>query len=156
METNGDRDLERDLEQVERQRLDVYCAQVTPVWAWPTFGVAVMVFLASFESHRVWVPAVAAVGYATFVGAWVAAVNKRSGVQPRLRGMPKPLFGELVRFWVGGAVVALAVVALGVAVSFLLAGAVAGAITIVGGRLFDRRYRRRADALVPGGSLRAP
>lgn len=149
METYG-----RELDELERQRLEVYRAQATPGWAWPSFGLVVLVFLSSFELRRAWVAAVASLGYACFVGFWAGAIAKRSGVQPRLRGMPKPLFGELVRFWVAGALVAAAVVALGLAVSFLAAGVVAGVVTIIGGRHFDRRYRRRADALLASSAPR--
>jgi len=37
--------------------------------------------------------------------------------------------------------------AIGLLVSFVLAGALAGVATVVGGQVYDRRYRHRADAL---------
>lgn len=138
----------QEVQELERRRLDVYRSQTPPRWAWPSLGVAVFAFLASYELRIGWVSAAAALGWPLFVGVWLWMINRRSGVQPRLRGMPKPLFGELVRFWVCGAAVAGVAVALGLTVSFVLAGAVAGAFTVVGGKYFDRRYRQRTDALV--------
>lgn len=142
----------REVDDVQRHRLEVYRSQVTPAWAWPAVGAAVFLFLASYELDLLWVRAVVPAAYCIFVGVWVGMVRARSGVQPRLRGMPRPLLGELVRFWVAGALLAGAAVALGLAVSFLLAGAVAGLVTAVGGQHFDRRYRRRANALVAARS----
>ncbi len=110
---------------------------------------AVFVYVSSYQLRRTWLAVVAPLVYAVFVGVWVGAVNKSSGVQPRPRGMPKPLLGELVRFWVAGAILAASVVAVGLATSFVLAGALAAVAILVGGRHFDRRYRRRADALLP-------
>ena len=145
-------DVTREMEEVQRQRLAVYCSQgSTPPWAWPVFGLAVFLFLSSFELRSTWLSIVAILAYTIFVGIWAGMVTKRTGVQPRLRGMPRPLFSELVRFWVAGALVAGAMVALGLAVSYLLGGAVAGLVTVVGGRHFERRYHRKARALESGG-----
>jgi len=146
----------RQVEELQRQRVEVYRSQATPAWAWPTFAVAVFLFMSSFELRTTWVAFVAPAVYAIFVGIWVGMITKRSGVQPRLRGMPRPLFAELVRFWVGGAVVAGVAVVLGVTVSFVLAGAVLALATVVGGSYYERRYRRQADALVAGSSAPAP
>lgn len=143
-------DAARQLEEVQRQRLEVYCSQSTPGWAWPVFGVGVFLFLSSYELRSAWVTMGAVVVWGVFVGLWLGMLQKRSGVQPRLRGMPRPLFRELVRFWLAGAAVTGVVVALGFAVSFVLAGVLAGVVTTVGGRYFDQRYRRRAEILLAG------
>ena len=86
--------------------------------------------------------------WSVFIGGWVRIIQDRSGVRPRLQGMPKPLLRELVQFWAVGAAVAGAVVALGLAVSFVVAGTLAAVIAVAGGRYGDRRYQRRAEALV--------
>ncbi len=59
--------------------------------------------------------------YALSTGVWVGLVAKRTGVQPR-RGMSRPLLHELYRCWLVGAVAAAALVAVGLNLSFLLAG----------------------------------
>lgn len=66
--------------------------------------------------------------------------------------MPRPLFGEVVRAWVAGMFLIGATIALGLLVSFVLAGALAGIVTAVGGRRYDRRFRARADGLSMAGS----
>ena len=147
-------DVSREVEEVHRQRLAVYCSQGRPpAWAWPAFGLAVFLFISSFELRVTWVSVAATLAYSVFVGVWARMVIDRTGVQPRLRGMPKPLFGELVRFWAAGALVAGVVAALGAAVSFVLGGALAALVTVAGGRYFDRRYRLRAEALLAGGAM---
>ncbi len=145
----------RQVDDVQRHRLEVYRSQVTPVWAWPVFGVAIFVFVSSYQLSETWVHVSAAMAYAIFVGIWVGLIRKRSGVQPRLRGMPRPLFDEVVRAWVAGLVLIGGAVAIGLVVSFVLAGALAGIVTAAGGRYYDRRYRRRADALAAGSSTLA-
>lgn len=136
------------LEEMECRRLEVYAAPSTPAWGWPTLGVAVGLFLASFQFHSVVVHIAGAVAYALFIGIWVGTLARRSGVQPRLRGMPKPLRKELWRFWVAGAILAGVAVAIGLAGSFVLAGVVAGLVTAVGGRTYDRTFRRQAASLL--------
>ena len=101
----------------------------------------------SYEVQETWVRAAVALACAMFFGAWFGLIYKRSGVQPRLRGMPRPLFGEMVRAWVAWLLLIGAAVALGLVVSFVLAGALAGVVVAVGGRHYERRTRRRADAL---------
>ncbi|CAA9276485.1 MAG: hypothetical protein AVDCRST_MAG76-3711 [uncultured Acidimicrobiales bacterium] len=146
-------DANRQVEELQRQRLAVYCSQAgTPAWAWPAFGLGVFLFISSYELRSTWVSVIATLAYSIFVGVWARMVITRTGVQPRLRGMPKPLLVEMVRFWIAGALVAGAVVALGFAVSFVLGGAVAALVTILGGRHFDRRYRRRSRELLAGGA----
>ena len=151
METNAIREVE----EIERRRLDVYRSQVTPGWAWPSFAIAVFLFVSSYELEPRWVHIAAPTAYAAFCGFWIGIIRVHSGVQPRLRGMPKPLFGEVVRAWVGGALLMGAAVAIGMLASWVLAGALAGVATFVGGRAYDRRYRRRADALAQGGPMPA-
>jgi hypothetical protein len=135
METNA----VHGVDEVRRHRLEVYRSQISPAWAWPAFGIAVFLFLSSYELRATWVHIAVPMAYALFVGIWIGMINARSGVQPRLRGMPKPLFGEVVRFWVAGALMIGAAVAVGLVVSFLLAGALAGVGTVAGGRYYDRR-----------------
>ncbi len=151
METNATRLVD----DVQRHQLAVYRSQVTPGWAWPAFGVAVFLFVSSYQLQDAWVHIAAVIAYAIFVGIWVGLIRTRSGVQPRLRGMPRPLFGEVVRAWVAGLVLMGAAVAIGLVVSFVLGGALAGIVTTAGGRYYDRRYRRRADALAAGLSTLA-
>ncbi len=144
MESNA---VRRDIDDAHRHRLGVYRSQVTPAWAWPLLGAAVFLFFSSYALEATWVTFAAPLAYVSFVGIWVGVITRRSGVQPRLGGMPKSLLGELVRFWVAGVVLAGAAVGLGLTVSWLLAGAVAAFGTVLGGRHFDRRYRNRVDAL---------
>jgi hypothetical protein len=47
-------------------------------------------------------------------------------------------------------------VAIGLLVSFVLAGALAGVATFAGGQAYDRRYRRRADSLAGEGASPVP
>lgn len=144
MESNA---IRRDIDDVRRHRLGVYRSQVTPAWAWPLLGTVVFLFFSSYALDATWVKLAAPLAYVGFVGIWVGMITRRSGVRPRVGSMPKALLGELVGFWVAGALFAGAVVALGLTVSWLLAGAVAGVGTAVGGRHSDRRYRNRADTL---------
>jgi hypothetical protein len=143
METNAMREVEA----IRRNRLDVYRSRVTPGWAWPSFAVAVFLFVSSYELEPRWVHIVAPTAYAAFCGVWLGIIRVHSGVRPRLRGMPKTLFGEVVRAWVGGALLVGAAAAIGMLVSWVLAGLLAAVATFLGGREYDRRYRRRADAL---------
>jgi hypothetical protein len=145
----------REVEAIHRHRLDVYRSRITPGWAWPAFAIAVFLFVSSYELEAGWVHIVAPTAYAACCGVWVGIIRVHSGVQPRLRGMPKPLFGEVVRAWVGGLLMMGAAVAVGMLVSWVLAGVLAGAATLAGGREYDRRYRRRADALAGDGPLPA-
>jgi hypothetical protein len=144
METNA----LRQIEELQRQRLEVYRSQVTPAWAWPSIAIAVFLFLSSYELDATWVHIAAPAAWSVFVGIWVSMITSCSGAQPRLRGMPKPLVLEVVRFCVAGLVIVGAAVVLGALVSYVLTGAVVAVATVVGGRSYDRRYRRRADALV--------
>lgn len=130
------------LRDLERQRLAVYAAASAPRWAWPTFGLATGLYLASFSLHSHALSAVAVVLWAAFIGVWVSVASRRSGVQPRWRGMPQPLRRELWRFWAGGALVACVGAAVGLAWSFVAGGVVAGVGTAVGGQAYERRYGR--------------
>jgi LytS/YehU family sensor histidine kinase len=141
-------DASRQLDDVQRYRLEVYRSQAMPVWAWPAFGVGVFVFVSSYELQESWVGTVVALACTLFFGLWVGLLIQRSGVQPRLRGMPGPLFGEVLRGWVTGLLLMGAAFALGFVVSFVLAGALTGIVMAVSGRRYERRARRRADALV--------
>jgi len=134
------------LGELERHRLQVYTAQVLPGWAWPALAVAVGLFFAAYAIPGIWPKIAGAAVYCLAVGVWCGVVTRRSGVQPRLRGMPTPLTGLLWRFWVGGAI---GVVVVGLTVSFLLAGALAATVTYVGGTTYERQYWRRAAELVP-------
>lgn len=140
-------DASRQLDAVRRYWLEVYRSQATPVWAWPAFGVGIFVLVSSYEAQETWVSTGVALACAMFFGVWFGLICKRSGVQPRLRGMPRPLFGEVMRAWVVWLLLMGATVALGLVVSFVLAGALAGIVAAVGGRYYERRTRRRADAL---------
>ena len=135
------------LRDVERHRLQVHTSATTPAWAWPTFGVLVGLFLSSYEIQGDWPRIVFPMLYALSTGVWVGLVAKRTGVQPRLRGMPRPLLHELYRCWLVGAVAAAALVAVGLNLSFLLAGVLGGVLTAVGGTRYDHRYRRLARQL---------
>jgi len=136
-----------EIEDVRRQQLAVYRSPPLAPWAWPVLGVAVFLYLSSFELHSAWVAIAAPLVYALFVGMWAGLIVRRSGVQPRMRGMPKPLLREMWRFWIGCALVMGAAIAVGFAVSFVLAGALAGVATVAGGRHYERRYARRAEDL---------
>jgi len=140
-------DASRQLDDVLRYRLEVSRSQATPAWAWPAFGVGIFVLVSSYEVQETWVSTGVALACAMFFGVWFGLICKRSGVQPRLRGMPRPLFGEMVRAWVVWLLLMGATVALGLVVSFVLAGALAGIVAAAGGRYYEGRTRRRAGAL---------
>jgi len=140
------------LRDVERHRLQVYASGTTPTWAWPTFGVLLFVLLSSYEIPGTWARIVFPMLYALSVGVWVGLVAKHAGVQPRLRGMPRGLQREIYAFWVVGAVAAALLVALGLTVSFVLAGVLGGLLIAVGGSWYDRRYRRLASRLALAAS----
>jgi DNA-binding transcriptional LysR family regulator len=137
-------DLLRD---VERRRLAVYATSSAPRWAWPAFGAGTGLYLASFALDSAIVTMVAAALWVAFVAGWVSVVYRRSGVQPRLRGMPPPLRRELWQFWAGGAVVAVASVWVGVAWSFVASGVLTGVAAALGGQAYERRYERAVARL---------
>jgi hypothetical protein len=143
METNASRRLN----DVQRYQLEVYRSQATPAWAWAAFGVGIFVFVSSYELQETWVSIAVPLACTVFFGGFVGLIWTRSGVQPRLRGMPRPLLGEVVRGSLAGVLVIGAAFALGLAVSFVLAGALAGIVMAASGRYYERRARRRADAL---------
>jgi len=135
------------LQDAERHRLQVYASATTPAWAWPSFGVLVFMYFSSFEISITWARIVASVAYAVLTGVWVGMVARCSGVQPRLRGMPRPLQHQVYLCWLVGAVGAGVLVTIGVNTSYVLAGILAGILTAVGGTFYDRRYRRVAAQL---------
>ena len=140
-------DAVQEIAAVRRHQLDAHRVPPLPGWAWPSFGLAVFLFVASYEVREAWVSIAVPLAYALFCGLWVGAIAKHSGVQARLRGTPKPLFAEIVRAWVGCALIIGGAIAFGLLVSFVLAGALAGIAVIAGGKVYEGRYRRRADAL---------
>ena len=97
--------------------------------------------------REAWVSIAVPVAYALFMGVWSGLIVRHTGVQARLRGTPKPLLAEMVRAWVGGALIIGGAVALGLLVSFVLGGALAAVAIVAGGRIYERRYARRAEAL---------
>jgi hypothetical protein len=125
----------------------VYTSATNPAWAWPTFGVLVCLFLSSYEIREAWSGIVFPMLYALATGVWAGLVAKRTGVQPRLRGMPRRLQHEIYRCWLVGAMVAAALVVVGLNLSFLLAGVLGGVLTAVGGTRYERRCRRLAGQL---------
>jgi hypothetical protein len=146
METNAIRDVR----EIERQQLEVYRSHPMPAWAWPALGFAVFLFLSSYELSAAWVAVAAPMAYALFVGAWAGTIARQTGVQARLRGTPKPLLREMILFMVGVAALIGASVALGLLVSFVLAGVFAAVGVVLGGRAYERRYREQAETLLAG------
>jgi len=149
METEASRDIAA----VRRHQLAAHRPAPLPGWAWPSLGIAVFLFLSSYELREAWVSIAVPLAYALFMGVWSGLIVRHTGVQARLRGTPKPLLAEMVRAWVGGALIIGGAVVLGLLVSFVLAGALAGAAIVAGGRVYERRYARRADALAAATAL---
>jgi hypothetical protein len=140
-------DAVREIEAVRQHQLAVHRATPLPAWAWPSFGIGVFLFLSSYALGESWIAIGAPIAYSLFVGVWAGLIVRHTGVQGRLRGTPKPLQAEMARAWVGCALIIGGAVALGLLVSWVLAGALAGIAVLVGGRLYERRYSDRADAL---------
>jgi len=139
-----------EIEAVRRHQLDVHRSAPLPAWAWPSFGIGVFVFLSSYALGEAWISIAAPIAYSLFVGVWAGSIVRHTGVQGRLRGTPRPLQAEIVRAWAGCALIIGGAVALGLLVSWVLAGALAGIAVVAGGRVYERRYADRADALAAG------
>jgi len=142
----------RQLQDAKRHRLQVYASATTPPWAWPAFGVLVGLFFSSFELHSTWASIVATLAYAVLTGIWVGLVASRGGVQPRLRGMPRRLQRQIYLCWLVGAIGAAVLVMIGLSISYVVAGILGGILTVVGGTLYDRRYRMLAAQLSDAAS----
>jgi hypothetical protein len=144
METNA----MQDVHEIERQQLEVYRSRPMPAWSWPALAFAVFVFLSSYELRPAWVAIAAPTAYSVFVGACAGTIVRQTGVQVRLRGTPKPLLRVMIVFMAGVAALIGAAVALGLLVSFVLAGVLAAVAVVLGGRSYERRYRERAETLL--------
>lgn len=147
METKDRTSASEQLRQIERHKVQVYASANKPAWAWPSFGVLVFLFFCSYEIRATWARIVFPLLYALSAGVWAGLVARFAGVQPRLRGMPPPLRRQIYLFWLLGAIAAALLVALGLTVSFLVAGVLGGVLTVAGGIWSDRRYRRVAAAI---------
>jgi hypothetical protein len=137
----------REIEAVRQHQLAVHRATPMPAWAWPSFGIGVFLFLSSYALGASWVSIGAPVAYSLFVGVWAGLIVRHTGVQGRLRSTPRPLRAEIVRAWIGCGLIIGGAVAVGLLVSWVLAGALAGLAVVAGGRVYERRYADRADAL---------
>lgn len=147
MESDSPATAADQLRHVEGHRIAVYAASSAPRWAWPTFGVATGLYLSSFALRSAVVRIVAVVLWGVFIGGWVSLVYRRSGVQPRVRGMPQPLRRELWRFWAGSAAIVVVTLSVGVAWSFVAGGVFAGVTAALGGQAYERRYAQAVARL---------
>jgi len=137
MLSNMETHATQEVHEIERRQLEVHRAPPMPAWAWPALGLAVFLFLSSYALRATWVSIAAPTAYALF-----------TGVQARLRGTPKPLLREIILFVAGVSVLIGAAVALGLLVSFVLAGALAAIGVVFGGRAYEQRYRKQAETLL--------
>ena len=147
-------DLERTLQQVERDRLETYVGgpgQRIPWWYTLGFAGAGAGAMMTLGIETKWLGVVAAVVTALLIGALAGVSVRKAGAVPRLRTMPSPLRRIMVGYWVvamaGIAVILLWAFTTDTARPFVWAGAMYFALVVVVGSVTDVLFRRRARRL---------
>lgn len=147
-------DPRRSLTQAQGDRLSTYVGDGqanSPWWYYVGLAVASGAAVSAGDVDTWWIAVTLALTAVVFIGALIGALTRRTGIVPRLRGMPAPLLRVLVTYWtVAGVIIGAALLWAFTTDGdwvFARAGAVVTAVSGVGGVISDRIYRRRARTL---------
>lgn len=153
-------DIERTMEQVQRDRLGTYVDSAwdrIPWWYSLGFAAAGGGAVMTMGIETKWLAIGIALLAAGAIGALAGVAIRRAGSVPRLRTMPAPLRRIMAGYWLvamaGLAAILLWAFSTETSRPFVWAGALYFALVVVAGTVSDILYRRRARLLAESAGI---